>query len=282
MIYDRDFDQPYTHVRVLACRVSPVEPPEILEICRTEIVVGDDNISIDAPRTLLLSSVADEGESGLPTATPKLKAQTIWTPGPPDILVGYSDTLWESFPEPFTRGIARVSLLSIARLLWPTAPTEDPGELVSHLGIEPGLAFIPRSDPETSLQLDIRRTTIILMFIYIEWGALLAELRGKTVGAQPWISDVLGQLAPDLALQALVELAALPQTTGATIPGVDAPDDAWQALSTSELISIATSAAVPRWQQFRADAELGRRARQTRSCRATGIILRRTGRPLRT
>ena len=94
--YQQDFPRPYTHLRVLAARLSP-GAPSVLEICRAEMVLDDERIWHDAPHTLCLKTAADEGEGTLRyKATPLLLAQTLWTPGPPHVHAKTRPTLPDS------------------------------------------------------------------------------------------------------------------------------------------------------------------------------------------
>ena len=278
-IYQEQFQRPYTHIRVLAARMSP-GGPAILELCRAEVVLDDERIWHDAPHTLSLGTTADEGETPLRwRSTPLLLAQTVWTPGPPHVVASHDPAIWALLSGPILGHVARLDVRRLVRQGWPDAPVGDLAALLDHLGMTGMVERVPTRPPGSALQLEVRRCMTLLTTLHAVHGELLVLLRSAALGTPPaWVTEVLGQQAPDPRLQAMVDLAALPLDIGAaSLPDLQASDAAWAELPIDQLIWAADQENLPRALRQRTEAELVRRLREQGRIRTPGLILRRIG-----
>ena len=281
-IYQEDFPRPYTHLRVLAARMSPIAPA-VLELCRAEVVLDDERIRFSAPQNLHLSTTADEGEEeGRPRyrSTPLLLTQTLWTPGPPHVLASYDPAIWKLFPSPLLGAIARLDVQHLVRQIWPEAPSEDLAATLEYLGMTGMEDRVPKRAPDSALQVEVRSCMALLTTLYTTQGGSLLLLRDAAQGAPPaWVGPLLGPQAPDTVLGAMIDLAALPVATEVTaLPDLAASNAAWAVVPVDTLIWVAGQTRLSRALRQRADAELGRRVREQVGVQPPNLILRRTGR----
>lgn len=248
------------------------------------MVVDDERIRFDAPRTLVLKIAADEGEGregqapARYAATPLVLAQTLWSPGPPHVLAAYDPAMWTLFPGPILGTIARVDVRRLVQQLWPSAPFEDLAATMRYLGMVGMADRVPTPVPESALQTDVRRCMAVLATIYTVSGGMLTMLRDTALGEQPrWMGELLGPQAPDPVVQAMVDLTALPREAGAAaLPDLWAADEVWADVPMQHLMWMAGDG-MSRDMRDRADAGLGRRVREQGGTRQPGLILRRTG-----
>ena len=278
LIYQKIFERPYTHLRVVAVRTGPAA--HTLEVARAEMVWDDQRVWHDAPRSVCLRTAADEGESPLRyTATPLLIAQTLWTPGPPHIVASYDPEIWHLLTRSLLGKVARLDIKRLVQQIWPAAPVEDLSAVMDYLGVTEMVEKIPVLESEGRLQFTVRQVMALLTTIYTVQGGPVTLLRDAALGERPaWLAVLLGEQAPDCVAQAMVDLAALPLEPGAVaLPDPWAPDDAWAAVPASDLLSLAGGDAMAQTLRHRADAELGRRLREQGGTCQPGLILRRTG-----
>jgi len=280
-IYQEDFPRPYTHLRVLAARMSPIAPA-VLELCRAEVVLDDVRIRFSAPKSLYLGTTADEGEEETTRryrCTPLLLTQTLWTPGPPHVLASFDPAIWRLFPAPLLGAIARLDVQHLVRQIWPDAPSEDLPAVLDHLGMTGMEDRVPSRAPDSPLQVEVRRCMALVTTLYTVHGGSLQLLRDAALGAPPaWVGTLLGPQSPDSVLQAMIDLAALPlAATAVDLPDLWASDDAWAAVPASDLVAFMGGDEASQMLRHRADAELGRRVREQSGTHRTGLILRRTG-----
>ena len=277
-IYQQSFTLPFTHLRVLAARMSPAAA--VLEIARAEIVLDDERIAHDAPYTVCLKNPADEGSGPHRFSdTPLLLAQTLWTPGPPHVLAAYDPSIWALFPGALLGRIARLDVRRLVQQVWPNAPIDNLAAVIQYLGVDKMMHRVPTRAPESTLQCEVRQCMALLTTIYTVQGGTVSLLRDTVLGPQPrWMAELLGPQAPDAILQAMVDVAGLPlDVEAAALPDLRASDETWAAVPVDNLVWIAGQHRLPQDLRGRADAELGRRLREQAGCRPPGLILRQIG-----
>jgi len=280
-IYHKEFELPYTHIRVLAVRRSPAAVPVVLEIARAEMVWDDQKVWHDAPRSVCLKTAADEGQSSLRyTVTPLLLAQTLWTPGPPHLVACYDPEIWPLITGSILGKVARLDVQRLVKQLWPAAPADDLSGVLDYLGVTGMVKNIPALEHERGVQFMVRQIMALLSTIYTVQGGPIVLLRDRSLGERPpWVAEVLGPQAPDSVVQAMVDVAGLPLDAAvASLPELWASDDAWAAVPAADLLAFVGGDEASQMLRHRADAELGRRVReQSGSTHRPGLILRRVG-----
>lgn len=248
-----------THVRAVVHDVTMMPSPEIRAIARLDMFVDAGSVVRHLPMVRCFATMVDEGAAGLMTCTPVSLASTIWSPRPPAILVGYGSALWEVFTPAFVRGIARVDLSKVARLIWPEGPAHDILKMADYV-----VSGCPRRVCDGSLAdrlasqaqavADIFSTAVLV-------GAdRLAELTAASRGNKvQGFGDILGGMGGDPRLAAMVQVSAAPMPPLDQPPGPWENPEAWFGLSSEELEWIAANRHASEYEREAAIAELARR-----------------------
>lgn len=118
-----------THVRAVAHDVTSMPTPEVRALALINLVVDTQGIIRQAPVVHSFATAADEYRGGMIMCTPAVLASAIWAPRPPAVLVGYGGSVWDCLTPALTRGVARVDMSKVARLVWPDGPAHNPVQM---------------------------------------------------------------------------------------------------------------------------------------------------------
>ena len=226
----------FTHVRAIAVDAAPLSTPEIRALARIDIEVHPQAVAYGPPAARRFATAADERTATLGPCTPAILAQTVWTSQVPAALVCWGAENWDVFSPVITRGVARIDVSKIARLVWPGEYVRDPELLATKTGFRRSPALVGQSDAHA---LGSRVQAIADLFcaaISLVGDDLIA--RAVALGGdspQPLFHTIFGELSGDARLQAAVQLSALPMRPTGDLPSPWDDPSIWYALSGEDL-----------------------------------------------
>jgi hypothetical protein len=220
------FGRMFTHVRVVAADTAPLSTPEIRALARMDVEVHPNATSYCSPVARRFATLADERSASLVPCTVAIVAQTVWTPQVPAALVCWGAETWDVFTPAITRGIARIDMRKIARLVWQNEYVRNPELLAARTGFRRQPALVGRSDShaiasQVAAIADLFGAVVCLVADdLIARAAMLID-----EDTRPRLDAILGGLAGDARLEALVRLSTLPMRPAGELPSPwdDAP-----------------------------------------------------------
>ena len=268
--YDQEPERPYTHLRVVAVEVTAAATPEVVGLARTDIRIDECNVAVAAPCAIRFSTAADEGSPTVRACTPAHLAQAVWGTAMPQVLVGHGAPVWDYLTPAITRSLPRIDMARVARLVWPEAPGHDCAELVAWLGLEPAVLALPQGSPEAPARTVLEIAALLITVAFVE--TELLETFRRSVP-----DPLLGELAGDPALQAMVDISIVPAPPIGPVPSSTDSWATWRCLGGSDLDWIANDPTSSVFERRAARAELSRRAIRNAGPVTAATLSRRTG-----
>jgi hypothetical protein len=223
------------------------------------------------------ATVADEHRRGLITCTPATLAGTIWVPRPPAVLVSYGSAIWDYLTPALTRGVARIDVSKIARLLWPEGPVHDPMRLV-HWVQSGGPAWVPTGSDADDLAHQAQAVADILSAILLVSSETVIEMAAaRSPSTSPALGDTFGRMTGDPRLEAMVRLSVAPMPPLGAVPAPWDEPEAWFTLASDELAWVASDCHASDYERETAAAELTRRAARDEALCQPRPLLRSLG-----
>jgi hypothetical protein len=266
-----------THVRVVAHDVTTMPSPEVRALARADLFVDRHLIVKHTPVARTFATATDERRRGLIACTPATLAATVWVPRPPGILVGYGAAVWDWFTPALTRGVGRVDMGKISRLLWPEGPTRDVMRMADYVQ-SGGPARTETGSAADRLAGQVQAVADIMSTALLVAGDQLVGLAAAAASTDtPGLGDTLGSMAGDPRLQAMVQLSAAPMAPLAPVPAPWDEAENWFALGAEELAWIATDQRASDYERDAAAAEMARRKVRDEALLKPRSLLRRLG-----
>jgi hypothetical protein len=254
----------FTHVRAIAVDAAPLSTPEIRALARIDIEVHPEAVAYGAPVARRFATAADERTATLVPCTMAILAQTVWTERVPAALVCWGAETWDVFSPVITRGVARIDMAKIARLVWPGEYVIDPEILATRTGFRRPPALVGRSDAHA---LGTRVQAIADLFCaaisLVADGLITRAAALINYDPQPVLDAVLGELSGDVRLQAAVQLSAVPMRPTGDLPSPWDDPSIWFGMSGENLDWFASAtrgeAGFDEYARDEARVELARR-----------------------
>ncbi len=248
-----------THVRAMTHDVTAMPTPEVRALALVNLVVDTHGIIKQEPMVQSFATAADEHRRGMITCTPAVLASAIWEPRPPAVLVGYGGAVWDFLTPALTRGVARVDMSKVARLVWPDGPAHNPMQMAEYV-----VSGMPHrtcdGSPADRLYGEVQALADILSTALLVAGDMLTELATRhAMIDKVGLSDTLGSMAGDPRLEAMVRLSALQMPPLVPIPGPWDNAEAWFTLAGEDLAYIAFDHHATKYERNFASVELARR-----------------------
>jgi hypothetical protein len=229
-------DRMFTHVRVVAADTAPLSTPQIRALARLDVEVHAHAVSHCSPVARRFATLADERSETLAPCTIAIIAQEVWTPQVPAALVCWGAETWDVFTPAITRGVARIDMCKIARLVWRDEYVRDPEMLATRTGFRRQPALVGRSDAHAIAS---RVAAIADLF-----GAVVSLVSDDLIAraamlvdedTRPFLNAVLGELSGDTRLEALVRLSTVPLRPAGELPSPWDDPPGWFAMSGEDL-----------------------------------------------
>ncbi len=270
-----DHDQWFTSVRAIAFEATTAPTPEIRGLARVDFGVGVDGCARFEVASRRFATIADETTRKLTVCTPATVAQTIWAPHPPDAIAVYGAATWDWFPPLVTRGIARIDMAKVARVVWPGAPSFDLVPLINWVRTDYAGQVPPASG---HLRLAwvaeaIANLTMAAAMVAGESTIRHAERLGQPAGSS--LDDAFEGMRSDPRLQAFVTISATPTAPAKSLPGPWDDEHEWFGVAAEDLSWVVASATATDCMREAAAAELARRAARDAALLMPRMLLRR-------
>lgn len=274
-----------THVRALAHDVTTMPSPEVRALARIDLFVDHQTIVKHLPVARTFATATDERRPDLITCTPATLAATVWVPCPPAVLVGYGAAVWDWFTPALTRGVARVDMGKIVRLLWPDGPTHDVMRMADYVQ-SAGRPRIKNGGAADRLAEQVQAIADILATALLVAGEQLITLAAESAATDTprlgdrlgdMLADTFGGMAGDPRLEAMVRLSVPPMAPLARAPAPWDEVEAWFTLAAEELAWIAADQRASDYERDTAATELARRRTRDEALLQPRSLLRRLG-----
>ena len=240
MTVDTDPQGAVALVRVLAYDAAPLPTPEIRVLARVDIAMHPNASAYCTPEVWPFATLAEEDAEIASPCTPLHLARAVWGGGRPTALLAWGAATWDVFGIAFTRGIPRIDMRKIIRLLWSDGDAGSPVRLARSMGLN----ALP-----TELEGGIVRATaeaaqaVADLFGIVVTGAAHDIIRRAAAldARQPRVSPgrqvhaLLDEVRQDARLAALIQLSAAPMPPLGDPPGPWDDESIWYAMSSEDL-----------------------------------------------
>ena len=231
---------PYSVIRVLATERSPEAPCEVTAIAHVDITLDDDGCRFGEVVCVTFGRRAGGYLSVPSVCRPMDLVRAIWEPNAPHVLAAHDLCLQRLiFPAAITAPLPWIGTLRVARRAWSDHLPHQPGEILATKRLA-NLSIAPSSGQ--ALRPVARKALQVASLI----GGLVASAEVRHWGAsQPTathaLRPVLGVLAAEFALQAMVEMSTAGLAPLLEMPGPWDDAVAWRAVPLDDLVAFAGS-----------------------------------------
>ena len=276
---DQNEENPHwgTDVRIVVHDATAMPSPEVRALARLNMFVSCNAIAKFSPVARRFATMADEHRRGLTTCTPTTLSATIWVPRPPAVLCSYGSAIWDYLTPALTRGVARIDMAKIARMIWTEGPTHDPLRMADFVQTG-GPAWVSTGSDADSLARQAQAVADMMSVALLVSGELLIELAAaRSPSSSPTLDDAFGGMSGDPRLEAMVRLSEVPMPPLRAVPAPWDELDAWFALASDELAWVASDANASDYERETAAAELARRIARDEALLRPRPLLRSPG-----